>query len=593
MSGVKTQMLEEANGNIRAASLAPYIDPTLPTRDRYRLDPWAHVDDGHVVIEDVVTMQPIIWTPYSHQREAVEAWMDLDYLAETAKFGRPILRFRNVLEEKSRQMGLTWALGWAILWTLMYHRVAMLGVHEHLAELDDGGSAATTDSLFGRILYMAKGELEVGQSVWPDQYKPVHLQFKTRPSIIRHTLRPGSHFAAEGQGPSPARGRHYGAILLDEAARIPWSEAVEASVRAACPEGRFYNSTPYGTGNTYGRLIKTRPTSFQFLRHHWSSHPIYGKGLHVAGSKPRSCKLCRGNERGDTWTAANPTCHRYPGKLTSPWYDRAVIEMTDQAISQELEIDYAGALTGRIYPEFTNDVHVLPEIPYDDRLPILTAWDYGVDTTAIAIFQETPLELLQIGELEVHDAIPDNVVPALLDTLADLGVPLQELEPQFTREWLGVGDPAGDARTPTTGEPLTTAYAKLGFVVQSKKRSIDETIRATKRVLQGRPKEYRVSAATCPLTIEHWRENRWPTDREGTVSPKATEPKNDRHNHMMRAIAYLTTWLYPAPTVEEALEGATSGAERSLLDEMAEDDRDGSPVFGEFDDGGLRPDMGF
>jgi hypothetical protein len=62
---------------------------------------------------------------------------------------------------------------------------------------------------------------------------------------------------------------------------------------------------------------------------------------------------------------------------------------------------------------------------------------------------------------------------------------------------------------------------------------------------------------------------------------------------MMRAIAYLLTWLFPAPTVEEALEGATSGAEPSLLDEMAEDARDDFPVFGGSDDGGLRPDMGF
>jgi hypothetical protein len=119
--------------------------------------------------------------------------------------------------------------------------------------------------------------------------------------------------------------------------------------------------------------------------------------------------------------------------------------MTDEQVAQELEIDYAGALTGRVYREFNNEVHVVDEIPYDETLPIITAWDYGVGTTAIAILQETATSIDQIGELEVHDAIPDNVVPALLDTLADLGVPLQELEPQFTREWLGVGDPAGDA----------------------------------------------------------------------------------------------------------------------------------------------------
>lgn len=596
----KSSALQSANANVVAAALAPYIDPTLPTRDRYRLDPWAHVDDGHVVIQDLESKTPQIWVPYQHQKDLVEAWVDLDYLAETALQGMPIVRLRNVLEEKSRQMGMTWALAWAILWLIMYHPVSLLCVHEHLAELDDGGQAATVKSLFGRILFMARGKLTPETCVWPDDLRPLrHLNARQRPSVISNPLR-GGFVTAEGQGPDPARGSTFHGVLLEEAARIPWSEQVEASVASVCPDGRLYNSTPHGTGNTYGRLVKTRPANFRFLRHHWSVHPLYGRGLHVAGADPGTCEMCAGNERGDTWDASDPTCHRYPGKLTSPWYDRAVLGMTDQTVSQELEIDYTGALTGRVYPEFSDEIHVVDEIPYNPRLPIMTAWDYGVGTTAVAILQETATEILQIGELEVHDAIPDNVVPALLDVLADLGVPLIELEPQFTRDWLGVGDPAGDARTPTTGEPLTTAYSKLGFTIQSRKRSIDETIRATKRVLQGRPKEYRISAATCPLTIEHWRENRWPTNREGVVSPNATEPKNDQHNHIMRALAYLLTWLFPAPSVDAALEHATSGFEPSALDELNEDARGDARAYpgfeiddrGHGDDGGLRPDMG-
>lgn len=569
--------------------LAPWVSETLPENDRYKLDPWAHVEAGHVIIQDLETMTPTIWTPYDHQKELVEEWIDLDTLRETARQGNPIVRLRNVLEEKSRQMGMTWALAWAILWLLRYYRVSLLAVHQELSELDDGGNAATLKSLFGRILFMAKGQLTPDECVWPDGLEPTrYLEWRQRPSIIRNRLYQG-FITAEGQGPDPARGARFHGILLEEAARIPWSEQVHASTRSACPDGRLYNSTPFGTGNTYARLAKTRPTNFRFLRHHWSEHPVYREGLHIAGANPETCALCLGNVRGDRWTSLEPTCHRYPGKLTSPWYDRAVLDMTDQQVAQELEIDYTGALTGRVYPEFSDTVHIVEEIPYDDTLPIMTAWDYGVGTTAIAILQETATTLDQIGELEVHDAIPDNVVPALLDTLADLGVPLTELDPVFTREWLGVGDPAGDARTPTTGEPLTTAYAKLGFTVQSQKRSIDETIRATKRLLQGRPKEYRISAATCPLTIEHWRENRWPTNREGIVTPTATEPKNDQHNHMMRALAYLITWLYPAPTVDEMLEGATSGHETSILDDYATDQLGSLPGG----DDRITPDMGF
>lgn len=562
MRGVVAAALQEGP----LARVAPWVDRSLPETDRYRLDPWAHVEDGHVIVPDLVTMEAKIWTPYQHQIDATEAWLDLGHLRETAKTGVPVLRFRNVHEEKSRQMGMTWGIAWPLLWAVMYHRVSLLAIHQHLAELDDGGAAATIKSLFGRMLYMAKGELEVGKTVWPDHLRPLRrLQWKSRPSIIQNVITNG-FLTAEGATPDPARGARFHGILLDEAARIPWSEAVHASVSRACPSGMFYNSTPYGSDNTYGRLAKQRPRNFLFLRHHWSIHPLYSEGLHVAGDDP-DCELCDGNRRGDAWDAEQPTCHRYPGKLTSPWFDRAVLDLTDEQVAQELEINYSGALTGRVYPEFNDEIHVLPHIPYDPRLPIETAWDYGVRATTVAILQETATEIRQIGEVELGaditgtgtPAIPDTVVPELLDVLADLGVPLAELEPQFTRDWLGVGDIAGDAATPTTGEPLTAAYAKLGFTIQAKKRAVDETIRTTKRVLLGRPKRYVISGLTCPRTIEHWRENRWPTGRDGNITPNAREPKNDRHNHMLRGLAYYFTWKYPAPSIDEALTMATSG----------------------------------
>jgi hypothetical protein len=57
---------------------------------------------------------------------------------------------------------------------------------------------------------------------------------------------------------------------------------------------------------------------------------------------------------------------------------------------------------------------------------------------------------------------------------------------------------------------------------------------------------------------------------------------------MMRAIAYLLTWLYPAPSVEEALEGATSGNEPGGLQDYYDDQRERLPG-----DDSLSYDMGF
>jgi hypothetical protein len=257
---------------------------------------------------------------------------------------------------------------------------------------------------------------------------------------------------AEGEGPDPARGSHFHGVLLEEAARIPWSEQVHASVRSVCPDGRLYNSTPHGTGNAYGRLAKTRPTNFRFLRHHWSVHPVYSQGVHVAGSKPGSCKLCRGNERGDRWEASDPTCHRYPGKLTSPWYDRADPRHdrpagragTRDRLRRRADRPRLPRIQQRD-PRRRRDP-VRPDAADHHRLGLRRRHHRGRRSS-----RRPQPRSCRSANSNWARRLPRQRRPALLDTLADLGVPLQELEPQFTREWLGVGDPPATAHRPPAG----------------------------------------------------------------------------------------------------------------------------------------------
>jgi hypothetical protein len=587
-----------------AAAVRPYEGLTTTPPEsitRYALDPFAHCDDGHVIILDLVTLDEVPFEPWPHQRDLAEQWIDLERLRATGLGDdgqldrtRAELRFFNLHVEKSRQEGITWDLAWLVHWVMTYWEAPGGYQHLDLEEVDDGGRGNTVKSFFGKVRFI--------NDRMPERWRPP-LRFRggSSPSI-RHAHRARAVVYGEGRTPDPARGGRLAWFLQDEAARLPFDRAATAALTRAAPTARLQNSTPRGEDNEYYRMRNTRPRGWRFVRYHWSEHPLYSIGLHVAGADP-DCEMCRGNMVGLEWEASDPRCHRYPGRAASPWYDEAVIELTDEQVAQELDIDYAGSLEARVYPTFSEERHVLdaaavrarlgldPRAPYDaDVHAVELSFDYGIDTTAVGIFQDAPGEYRKIGELEMRDSTPDEVVPALREVLAELGVPLRLLEREWTLQWLAVGDPAGEARQAATGRPLTAEYRRLGFHIRSRQRRIAETISATKRLLQGRPKPLVILGPTCPETIRHLKGNTWPVDRDGRRKQGAAEPVNDEHNHMMRADAYLYTWKFPPPPPEEDLAEATRRvAERRR--EARPGLADEAPDFGGQIDPGLSPDM--
>jgi len=512
---------------------------------------------GAIFIPDVMTLQDVRLEPFEHQVEFTEAWIDLDTLADTGE-----LRFRNVHIEKSRQMGMTWWLAYLVWWILNFHGVPGGYLSLDVEEVDDGGAASTDESFFGKVR-------RIHESCPPRLRPKLVFRGGNRPSI-RNVARPGARVVGRGAVSSPGRGGAYLWWIWDEAARFQFGSAAMAALSSAVRQGLVMNSTPAGEGNEYFRIRDERPANFNFVRFHWSEHPEYGDGKHIAAVPPSrddpnprqprqpteemqeaadACLLCEQTRAGVRWSADRPVSHRYPGKLTSPWYEIAILRLTDDQVAAELDIDYAGSLPGRVYTEFDQNVHVVDFIPYDPVANILLAWDYGLDVTAIAVFQETPHELLQIGELEVEDGTPDVIAPALVDYLADeIGVDREFLSKPWTRKMIGIGDPSADKRELGTGKPLAALYRQEGFNIIARPLPIVSTITAVKRMLRNEwPKRYRVCRQKCPLTISHWKLNRWPVDKEGNRKKGAREPDDDQHNHMMRAIAYFVSYRWGVP----------------------------------------------
>jgi hypothetical protein len=508
-----------------------------PEVEPYRTDPLSHLDAGHVTILGLETRQPVLFHPYDHEVELLDAWI-------TVSGGHLVLR--NVRGEKSRQMGWTWTVAYAILWMLMYWPVRLLAQHVDLGRIADipSEARAPTDSLFGKIRFMAEADS------WPPWAAPGDfLHFRHGPEHMIVSALSNGYVIGRGKEDDPATGGTYDGYLQDESARIPNSRKVEASVVSACPQGRIYISTPFGKDNVFYELKETPRADFTYLSHHWSIHPVYRRGLHVAGADD-TCSRCLAVREGGEWDANDhSSAHRYPGKLTSPWYDQMVSQLVvDEIVAQELDISYERSLSARVYPEFSAVQHVVERIPYERSLGLEFSIDYGwaPSLTSIGIWQDATSELRKIGELEVQEMTPDQVAKALRQTLLRLGVFPEEVEPRFTRNYLMVGDPAGEARQIGYGESLVAMYRKTGWNVVSRRYPVQSTVIAFKRLLLGVPKRVYFSAETCPKTIRHMEQNRRETDRLGQVK-QSFAIRNDEHNHMPRADAYYLAFKYPAP----------------------------------------------
>lgn len=503
---------------------------------------------------------PVRMRLYPDQRLTIARWVDLERLEASGE-----LVWRNLVIEKSRQIGETWLFAAVIAWALHYHPVVGMTMHVRAAEIADRG--LTPKSLFGKIRYIDARLPETMPGRGRLRFDP----FSTDPAKITNE-RNGAVVYGECQRDDPGRGGTFEFVLIDEAAFVQHGELVYSAIDEACPEGKALLSTVNGSDNFHARLADERPEGFEYLRLHWSTHPVYSAGVHVAGVLPErqpsdamaeaaaGCRLCEGTRDGVVWASRGPRSHRFAGRLTSPWYDRAVIGKTAQQVARELDIDREGSISGRVYDEFESSVHVHRDaagreapIRYDPAIPLELGFDYGLDCSSVVVCQDAPDSYRVIGEVELVDRpgetpTPDEVARALRVELEALGVPARLLEPEWTRRIYARGDPSGDARNLDTGRSTASAYRREGFNVTAPPailtRRVDDSITAVKLLCNGVPKPLRVSSR-CVRFVRHMTHNRWPTDATGARRPGSTRPLDDEHNHMARAFAYLVVSKFP------------------------------------------------
>lgn len=218
---------------------------------------------------------------------------------------------KDILVEKSRDMGVSWTVVLVFLWFWLNPSGGadfLVGSRKE-EYVDKKGDMAT---LFEKVRYAL---YRLPQWLIPDGFsRDKHDRY-----MIFTNPETGASIRGESNNQYFASGGRFAGILFDEFAK--WESTddpawVSAGDATPC---RIPVSTPAGAGGKYYEMAHSG--TLRKITLHWTLHPEKGAGLYCEWPK----------EEYDE------------PKLRSPWYDAQCERRTALEIAQELDIDYLGA----------------------------------------------------------------------------------------------------------------------------------------------------------------------------------------------------------------------------------------------------------
>lgn len=208
----------------------------------------------------------------------------------------------------------------------------------------------------------------------------------------------------------------------------------------------------------------------------------------------------------------------------NPYIDAEEIDKTkDQmdilSFNQEFLADFTRP-AGTVYSEWNIDN--FKEFAYDPNLPIHITFDWGInDPTAVVWLQPSRAEIRVIDYYEASDANIEHFISVINSK-------------SYKPAELYTGDPAGKARTLTTGTSVIEILAQKGIHVRSKDGvKIPEQIRVAHSTM---------SRLFVSTKAERFRDcllnYRYPEKKENVINQENEVPIHDDYSHAMRAYEY-------------------------------------------------------
>ena len=280
---------------------------------------------------------------------------------------------RDVVIEKSRDMGASWIIILAAAWILQFKPNSNgLFVSRNESYVDAPGNPK---SLFWKLDFLLARQ--------PKWLRPREMK---RTSMHIGNLDNGAIVDGESTTGEVARGDRRTYIAMDEFAAFAPADGQNAlAATQSATDSRIFNSTPKGKANAfYDMAEKARKGgAVDLIRMHWSEHPKKNRGLYSSRRNASTGRMevvlmdgWSGIVLGpDGKNVAFPDAYPFvlDGKVRSPWYDRECARSASKMlIAQELDIDYAGSdyqffdsiAVERYMTEFCRDPDVVGDLVY-------------------------------------------------------------------------------------------------------------------------------------------------------------------------------------------------------------------------------------
>lgn len=330
---VAERLAERAYVTKRAAEEPVYREKVLLLCERdpvWWIDMFGWTYDDRTGVEE-----PLVSYPFQVEKFA-EPYKEM-------RTTKPRVRWTRV-GNKSRGIGASW-YGLALRshsFCFLDNWSILLGAPK-LEEVDNGGQAATTNCLFGKIRFLLghlprwMKERLLGPRFERDEWNKRYL--------LQNPMRPLNSIAGAQFSGMFGRGDRYSEVMGDE---IAWAEEMEAAdTSLKQTTNRFEGfSTPQGKHTFHYQLFAGGMPGVQTFTCHWSEHP----------------------------------------DLDAAWYNAQRQHMTDEQIAQELDCSFESSAGGRVLKEVHLDSHFTLDEPDLDRevelqrqgIPLLGAYDPGL-----------------------------------------------------------------------------------------------------------------------------------------------------------------------------------------------------------------------
>lgn len=256
---------------------------------------------------------------------------------------------KDLLVEKSRDMGMTYLVCFAFQWFWQFHK----GFAFHI------GSAKQdkVDILGDKSSIMEKIRCNIRMQ---PQFLLPSREYKLSDNtaflkIFNPTF--NSQITGESANPEFSRSGRYSAVLFDEFAF--WQNDYEAwSAASDSTPCRLAISTPYGKSNQFA--IERFSGRIPVVKVHWTQHP----------------------------------------EKTEEWYANECERRDEDVIARELDISYTKSMKGTIYNNFDYIKHVSPDLKkeYPECRKITRCWDNGW-TSAVSFITKKDTKVLVFDEL--------------------------------------------------------------------------------------------------------------------------------------------------------------------------------------------------